>query len=86
MAKGFSVTKLASSGGFLKEGNTTLLIGVAAGQVDEVIDIIKEVYSSREQVTSLVSPVAGPNNNYALSYRSTCRWGGYLCSGCGKIC
>ncbi|MER3557036.1 MAG: hypothetical protein C4302_03585, partial [Thermus sp.] len=28
LEKGFQSTKLASTGGFLREGNTTLLIGV----------------------------------------------------------
>ena len=31
----FSTTKLASTGGFLKEGNTTLMVGVPEEQVDE---------------------------------------------------
>lgn len=37
----YRVTKLASTGGFLKSGNTTLLIGVEDEKVDEVIDTIK---------------------------------------------
>ena len=34
---GFSVTRLATTGGFLMSGNTTLLIGVADEKVDEAI-------------------------------------------------
>ncbi|HHV27076.1 cyclic-di-AMP receptor [Anaerosalibacter bizertensis] len=41
MDKKYRVTKLASTGGFLKAGNTTLLIGVEDEKVDEVIDTIK---------------------------------------------
>ena len=41
--KGFRVTKLATTGGFLKSGNTTLMIGVEIDKVDVVINIIEEV-------------------------------------------
>ncbi len=34
-------TKLSSSGGFLKAGNTTLLIGVDKEELDYVVDLIK---------------------------------------------
>lgn len=46
---GFNTTKLASTGGFLREGNTTLIIGVEKERVDAVIDIIKGVCRSRKQ-------------------------------------
>jgi uncharacterized protein YaaQ len=46
----FSVTKLCSSGGFLKAGNTTLLAGVQEEYVDTVINIIKQKSKSRKQV------------------------------------
>src|SRR5690606_21136355 len=36
------VTKLASTGGFLREGNTTFLIGVDDDQVEKVLRIIRE--------------------------------------------
>ncbi|MFZ5826962.1 MAG: cyclic-di-AMP receptor [Bacillota bacterium] len=39
--KGFGATKLASTGGFLKAGNTTFLIGVPAGQLDEALATIR---------------------------------------------
>jgi len=48
--KGFSVTKLCSTGGFLKAGNTTLLVGVDEEKLEEVIDIIKKRSKSRKQV------------------------------------
>ncbi len=46
----FYVTKLASTGGFLKAGNTTIICGVEAQKVEEVIEIIKE-HSARREVT-----------------------------------
>ncbi len=38
----FSVTRLTSTGGFLRKGNVTLMLGLEAKQVDMVIDIIKK--------------------------------------------
>lgn len=48
--EGFSVTKLCSTGGFLKSGNTTLIVGVDESGVDTVISIIKKKSKSRKQV------------------------------------
>ncbi|WP_416198893.1 MAG: putative protein YaaQ [Sporanaerobacter sp.] len=47
MSNKFRVTKLASTGGFLKSGNTTLLIGVEENQIDDVLSVIEEICSSR---------------------------------------
>ncbi len=46
--KKFFVTKLASTGGFLKAGNTTIICGVDDNQVEEVIETIKQYSSKRE--------------------------------------
>jgi len=62
--KGYRSTKLASTGGFLREGNTTLLIGVEQQQVDEVVSIIKKTCRSREQLVTPISPVGGPTDLY----------------------
>lgn len=51
---GFRVTKLATTGGFLKSGNTTLLIGVEKEKVDEVLTIVEDVCKTRKQL--VVSP------------------------------
>ncbi|MGB4649404.1 MAG: cyclic-di-AMP receptor, partial [Acetivibrionales bacterium] len=39
-----------STGGFLKAGNTTLLVGVDEENLDTVIDVIKKKSKSRKQV------------------------------------
>ena len=62
--KGFRVTKLATTGGFLKSGNTTLLIGVEKERVDQVLAIIEEVCKSRKQIITSPSPVAGSTGVY----------------------
>lgn len=50
MKKRFQVTKLATTGGFLKAGNTTILIGVEESKVDEVISIISKFSKTRQQI------------------------------------
>ncbi|WP_289932241.1 cyclic-di-AMP receptor [Lactobacillus delbrueckii] len=42
-------TKLASTGGFLREGNTTFLIGVEDEDVDGVLKLIEEHSQTREE-------------------------------------
>ncbi len=51
--KGFSVTKLASTGGFLRSGNTTLICGVSDEKVPEISEIIEKTCKSRKQITSV---------------------------------
>ena len=46
---GFSVTKLASTGGFLMSGNTTFLVCSDDDKVDEIIEIIREHSRKRKQ-------------------------------------
>lgn len=50
--KGYPATKMASTGGFLRLGNTTFLVGVSEKDVDSVLEIIKEHSSKRMQLIS----------------------------------
>ena len=50
MKAGIGVTKLATTGGFLKAGNVTILIGLDESKLDECFDIIREHSSSRKQI------------------------------------
>ena len=63
MDEGFRITKLASTGGFLKAGNTTLLTGVENDQVDQALKIIEENCKTRELTTSLLT-VTMPGDSY----------------------
>ncbi len=45
-----SVTKLASTGGFLLKGNTTFISGVEDDMVEKTIEIIKEHSRRRTQI------------------------------------
>ena len=42
-------TRLATSGGFLRSGNTTFMIGIEDERVDEVLELIKETSHTRKQ-------------------------------------
>ncbi|MDE6182226.1 MAG: cyclic-di-AMP receptor [Eubacteriales bacterium] len=59
---GYGVTKLASTGGFLKVGNTTLICGVEDEKVDDVIEIIKKEGHSKKQFTNGIN--TNNTNNY----------------------
>lgn len=58
--KGFVVTKLATTGGFLKSGNTTLLTVVEADRVDEAVKIIKEDCERRKGVIPTIDASPEP--------------------------
>ena len=62
--KGYRATKLASTGGFLKAGNTTFMIGTENDKVREVIQIIKENCKVREQLVTPVTPMGGTTDSY----------------------
>lgn len=55
----FKFTKLASTGGFLRDGNVTFLIGIEAKRLDELLDVIKESCKTREQYVNFGLPEAG---------------------------
>ncbi len=39
--EGFRVTQMSTTGGFLRQGNVTLMIGVEESQVDPVMNIVR---------------------------------------------
>lgn len=61
---GYGVTKLATTGGFLRSGNTTLLIGVEKEKLQDVLDQIKDICKTRKGVMSPPSPVLGTTGVY----------------------
>ena len=64
MNDGFGVTKLATTGGFLRAGNTTLLLGVDEEKFHCAMEIIEKVCKSRKQIAPSPSPVAGSTGAY----------------------
>ena len=65
MNEGYSATKLASTGGFLRSGNTTLLLGVDDNKFDGAMAVIEKVCKSRKQIATSPSPMAGSTGVYA---------------------
>jgi uncharacterized protein YaaQ len=61
---GHRCTKIGTTGGFLREGNTTILIGTEAAKVDEVFDVIKENCHARTQFISPMSPLVEAGELY----------------------
>ena len=56
----FRATRLASSGGFLKQSNATVILGVDDEAVEEVLGIIREACHSRTQVVNPMPPIMEP--------------------------
>jgi uncharacterized protein YaaQ len=48
VAQSYRVTRIASSGGFLRKGSVTLVIGVEPERVQAVIDLLKEAAGAPE--------------------------------------
>ena len=68
MNNGFGVTKLATTGGFLRSGNTTLLIGVEDDKMDQVMQIVEQTCKSRKQMAPVHAPIAGTAGMYVPAY------------------
>jgi uncharacterized protein YaaQ len=56
----YRATRLHSSGGFLKQSNATIILGVEDDQVDAVLDIIRETSNARTQVVNPMPPIMEP--------------------------
>ncbi len=69
-----SVTRISTTGGFLRGGNTTLMIGVADDQVQAVLDLIRNSSSRRSIVT--VPPSGMPHNVDSVAVPMTVTVGG----------
>lgn len=64
MSEGYRVTKLATTGGFLRSGNTTLLIGVEDEKLQHALGIVEKVCKSRKQIATAPSPITGTTGVY----------------------
>ena len=62
MDKGFGVTKLATTGGFLRAGNTTLISGVEDDKLQDALGVIEKI--CREQITASTTPMGGAGGVY----------------------
>jgi len=60
----YRATRLHSSGGFLKQTNATVMLGVDDQQVDEVVGIIRDNCHSRTQIVNPMPPIMEPGEFY----------------------
>ena len=61
---GFSCTKMATTGGFLRSGNTTMIVGTEEEKVDKVIDIVKKECGPRQHISTNTSSIGTTNGGY----------------------
>jgi uncharacterized protein YaaQ len=73
--KEYRVTRLQSQGGFLKQGNASVLVGVEDIQVDEVLATIKETCHARTQFINPTPPIMEPGEFY-MPYPVEVEFGG----------
>jgi uncharacterized protein YaaQ len=64
----YRVTKLATTGGFLKSGNTTLIVGIKQDKVQYVIDIIKKICKKRKEVSVTSTTLTSNEIGYMQQY------------------
>lgn len=72
---GISSTRIASSGGFLQQGNVTVLIGVDDSRVDAALKIIRENCHERSRYLTPVPPLAEPGE-FFMTYPVEVQVGG----------
>lgn len=66
-AHGHRVTRVSSEGGFLREGNVTLLIAVEDYQIEPLLQSIREHCNTRTRYVSPLPPVAESGEFYPPS-------------------
>ena len=67
LRNGFKFTQICSTGGFLREGKLTLLIGVEDKEVDHCLQVIGESCKTREQFVNVLPPDAAPVGSFMPS-------------------
>jgi uncharacterized protein YaaQ len=55
-------TKLATTGGFLKAGNTTFMIGIEEERIEEVLTLIRESCQSRQKMMTPLSSMGSADS------------------------
>jgi uncharacterized protein YaaQ len=61
---GFKFTVIGSTGGFLREGNTTFLIGVEEEDCDGLLNLISQNCQAREQLVNVTPLEASPTGAF----------------------
>jgi uncharacterized protein YaaQ len=53
-------TRLHSSGGFLKQSNATILVGVEDDKVEAILAVVRENCTARTQIVNPMPPIMEP--------------------------
>jgi uncharacterized protein YaaQ len=53
-------TRLHSSGGFLKQSNATVIVGVEDDRVEEILEIVRDNCHARTQIVNPMPPIMEP--------------------------
>jgi uncharacterized protein YaaQ len=62
--KGISSTRISSTGGFLQQGNVTLMIGVDESQVEDALKVIHDNCHERSRYLTPVAPLTEPGEMF----------------------
>ncbi|MCX7840357.1 MAG: cyclic-di-AMP receptor [Anaerolineae bacterium] len=62
--KGHHFTLISTTGGFLREGNSTILIGVEEEKLEDVLHIVKANCITRTRYVNPMPPVMEPGELY----------------------
>lgn len=62
--KGISSTRISTTGGFLQQGNVTLMIGVDESQVEEALKVIHDHCHERSRYLTPVPPLTEPGEMF----------------------
>lgn len=60
----YPTTLIGTTGGFLREGNSTFLVGVEAKQVELLLTLIQQNCKTRTQLVNPMPPVVEPGELY----------------------
>ena len=64
---GFRSTTISTTGGFLRQGNTTVFVGTDDEKVPHVLELIQENCHTRTQFVNPLPPVMEPGEMYVPS-------------------
>ena len=71
----YRTTRLQSSGGFLKQSNATIVVGVDDEKIEDVMAIVRENCTSRTQIVNPMPPIMEPGE-FFLPYPLEVEMGG----------
>ena len=78
LANNYQFTRIGSSGGFLHDGNVTLLIGLAEDQTEHLVGVIRGCCKTREQFVGM-TPGPGGQEGAPVQRPPKVQVGGAVC-------